>query len=108
MPFYRDLCDLSDHDSDVEAPSCKERGARVGPEVRSGPSREAKKARVDETIKDAQRSLSTRPTSPLQSFSPTNATVGRTAPDLSIAIALIDGVRLRMISFNKGQWQNMH
>ena len=57
MPFDRDLCDLSDHDSDVEAPSCKERGARVGPEVRSGPSREAKKARVDDSIKDAQESL---------------------------------------------------
>ena len=43
MPFDRDLCDLSDHDSDVEAPSCNECGARGEPEVRSGPSREAKK-----------------------------------------------------------------
>ena len=57
MPFDRDLCDLSDHDSDVEVPSCKERGARVGPEVRSVPSRVAKKARVDDSIKDAQESL---------------------------------------------------
>ena len=56
-PFDRDLCDLSDHDSDVEAPSCKEWGAHVGPEVCSGPSREAKTAPVDKTIKDAQRSL---------------------------------------------------
>ena len=54
MPFDRDLCDLSDHDSDVEAPSCKERGARVGPEVRSGLSRVAKQARVDDSIKGAQ------------------------------------------------------
>ena len=58
MPFDKDLCDLSDHDSDVEPPSCKGWGARVEPEVRSGPSREAKRARVDDTIKDAQRSLS--------------------------------------------------
>ena len=43
------------------------------------------------------------PTSPLQSFSHTNATVGRTAPNLSLARTLLDGVRLRMISFNMGQ-----
>ena len=57
MAFDNDLCELSDHDSDVEAPSGA-RGQRVEPEVRSGPSREAKRARVDLSIKDAQRSLS--------------------------------------------------
>ena len=57
MPFDNDLCDLRDHDSDVEAPSGA-RGERVEPEVHSGPSRKAKRARVNLTIKDAERSLS--------------------------------------------------
>ena len=59
MPF--DLCELSEHDSNAEAPSGA-RGQRVEPEVHSGPSRDpeamAKRARVDLSIKDAQRSLS--------------------------------------------------
>ena len=59
MPFDNDLCELSDHDSNVEAPSGA-RGQRVEPEVCSGPSREAKRARVDLSIKDAQRSLSNK------------------------------------------------
>ena len=57
MPFDSDLCELSDHDSDVEAHRGA-RGQRVGPEGRSGPSKEAKRARVDLSMKDAQRSLS--------------------------------------------------
>ena len=57
MAFDNDLCELSDHDSDVEAHT----GAhdqRVGPEGRSGPSKETKEARVDLSISDAQISLS--------------------------------------------------
>ena len=57
MPFDNDLCELRDHDSDVEAHTGVH-GQRVGPEGRSGPSKEAKRARADLTIKDAQRSLS--------------------------------------------------
>ena len=43
MPFDNDLCELSDHDSDVEDPTGA-RGQRVGPEGCSGPSKEAKRA----------------------------------------------------------------
>ena len=57
MPFDNDLCELSDHDSDVEAHTGA-RDRRVGLEGRSGPSKQTKRARVDLTIKDAQRSLS--------------------------------------------------
>ena len=57
MPFDTDLCELSDHDSDVEARTGA-RDQRVGPEGRSGPSKETKRARVDLSIRDAQRSLS--------------------------------------------------
>ena len=59
MPFDNDLCELSDHDSDVEAHT----GARdqhAGPDGRSGPSRETKRARADLSISDAQRSLSNK------------------------------------------------
>ena len=57
MPFDTDLRELSDHASDVEARTGA-RDQRVGPEGRSGPSKETKRARVDLSISDAQRSLS--------------------------------------------------
>ena len=99
MPFDKDLCDLSDHDSDVEAPS----GKRVEPEVRNGPSREATRARVDLTIKDAERSLSNESIRKFLAH-----TCDRIAPRLSLARTIRDGVRLRVISVNMGECQTMH
>ena len=111
MPFNNDLCELSDHDSDEEAPSGAH-GQRVEPECRSGPSREAKHARVDLSIKDAQRSLSNESIAKFHRYRknslPTNATVGRIAPRSLLAVTLCDGVRLRMISVDMGEWQTTH
>ena len=45
MPFDNDLCELSDHDSDVEAHTGA-RDQRVGPKGRSEPSKETTRARV--------------------------------------------------------------
>ena len=48
MPFDKDLCVLSDHDSGVEDHTGA-RDQRVGLEGRSGPSKETKRAHVDLT-----------------------------------------------------------
>ena len=104
MPFDSDLCELSDHDSDVEAHTGA-RDQRVRPESRSGPSKETKRARVGLSIKDAERSLSNES---IAKFLSHECDCEGIAPRSLLARTLCDGVRLRMVSVDMGECQTMH